>query len=114
MRAPAVEPRKKFLKLLALVARNVVQLEQLANLGELETQALAAQRELQPHSIAVAEDPAGSLARGSEQALVLVEPDGARSDVELSGELGNRIRVAHCASQQMPVLFVKSAYYTFT
>src|SRR5258706_8284216 len=104
MRAPAIEPGKKLLELLALVAGDVVQLEQLADFGEGEAQALAAQGELQAHPATAAEDPVGALPPGTQEALVLVEADGPGAHVKFFGERRDRVGSAHCAAQQCHVI----------
>src|SRR6185503_10360070 len=76
-RAPALQPHQEGLELLLLVARNVVKLEQLADLREGKTETLAAERELETGAIAVAENPGRTGPRGTEKTLVLVEPYGA-------------------------------------
>ena len=79
------------LQLRPLVAAGLVHVDQVADLGEREAQALAAQRELEARALARGVDAALAVAPRREQALGLVEADGARRDVELRGQLADRI-----------------------
>src|SRR5215470_2164238 len=78
-------------QLLHAGAVDLVEVEQLLDLGERKAQALAAQDPRQPRAVAAAVEPSQALAARLDQALVLVEADGARRDRELAGELGDAI-----------------------
>src|SRR3990172_10036136 len=97
--APALELGHEFLQLLLLVARQVVEIEKFADLSQAEAEALAAQRELQAHPVAAAEEAVRAFPAGGEQALILVMPDGAGGDVEFRGKLSDGKGVCHCAMQ---------------
>src|SRR5262249_28334098 len=99
-RPSPLELAQEFLELLALVPRDIVQLEQLADLRKRESQALAPQGKLEADPVAAAEDPGGAFPAGADQPLVLVEADRACGHFELRGELGYRISFRHCAMQQ--------------
>src|SRR5258706_8469064 len=74
-----------------LVRRRIVELQHLAYLGEGEAEPLAAQYQLQAHPVALGIDAPRAVARGAEQAFVLVEADGAMSHVELARKLGDAV-----------------------
>src|SRR5258706_7256093 len=74
-----------------LVRRRIVELQHLAYLGEGEAESLAAQYQLQAHPVALGIDAPRAVARGAEQAFVLVEADGAMSHVELARKLGDAV-----------------------
>src|SRR5690348_4950586 len=78
------------LELRAVVAAGLVHVDQLADFGEGEPQALAAQRELEPGAVPRRIDAPLALAPRREQALGLVEADRARRDVELLREFADR------------------------
>jgi hypothetical protein len=89
-RLVALEQRQEALELRPVVAARLVHVDQLANLGKRQAQALAAQRELEARAVALRVDPALSGAARREQPLVLVEADRARGDVELARQLSDR------------------------
>src|SRR5258706_10624817 len=74
-----------------LVRRRIVELQHLADLGEGEAEPLAAQYQLQAYPVALGIDAPRAVARGAEQAFVLVETDGAMSHVELACKLGDAV-----------------------
>src|SRR2546421_6210643 len=78
------------LELRPVVASRLVHVDQLADLGEGQAQALAAQRELEARAVARRVDAPLPVAAWREQAAVLVEADGARRDVELARQLADR------------------------
>src|SRR5207302_10403075 len=80
----------KALELRPLVAPGLVHVDQLADLGERQSQALAAQRELEPGAVARRVDAALAIAPRREQPLVLVEADRAGRDVELARQFTDR------------------------
>jgi hypothetical protein len=81
--------RQEALELGALVAPGLVHVDQLADFRQREPEPLAAQGELEAGAIARGVDPARAGAPGSEQAVVLVEADRARRDVELARQLAD-------------------------
>src|SRR6185503_6136706 len=89
--AVLLEHGEEALELRPLVAPRLVHVDQLADLGQRQAEALAAQRELEAGAVARRVDAALAVAARREQALVLVEADGARRDVELARELADRI-----------------------
>src|SRR6267378_3503392 len=76
LRAAGGKRGDEFRELRPLVRRRIVELQHLADLGEGEAEPLAA-----PDAVA----------RGAEQAFVLVEADGAMSHVELARKLGDAV-----------------------
>src|SRR6516164_1567206 len=82
---------QKLAQLLHARAIDLVEIEQLLDLGERETEPLAAQDPAQPHAVVRAVEPRQALAPGLDQPLVLVEANGARGDRELAGELGDAV-----------------------
>src|SRR3989442_5484317 len=78
------------LELRPLVAPRLVHVDQLADLGERQAEALAAQRELEARAVARRVDAPLAVAPRREQSLVLVEADRARRDVEFAPELADR------------------------
>src|SRR5579859_7347624 len=78
-------------QLRALVASRLVHVDQLANLRQRQAEPLAAQRQLQARAVAQGVDAALALAPRREQALVLVEADRARGDVEFAREVPDRV-----------------------
>src|ERR1700704_3587976 len=74
-----------------LVRRRIVELQHLAYLGEGEPEPLAAQDQLQAHPVALGINAPRAVAPGAEEALVLVEADGAMSHVELARKLGDAV-----------------------
>lgn len=89
------EPRE----LPAVALARIVEVEDLADLGEREPEPLAAQDQLDAGPLALAVDPRLAGAPGREQPLVLVEPDRARRQRELGGELRDRVLgVAACGA----------------
>ena len=88
-------------QLLHAGAVDLVEVEQLADLGEREAQPLAAQDPAQPRAVAGSVQPRQALAARLDQPLVLVEADGARRDRELAGEFGDAVdalAVARCGA----------------
>ena len=77
-------------------AVDLVEVEQLADLGQREAQPLAAQDPAEPRAVAGAVQPGQALAARLDQALVLVEADGARRDRELAGEFGDAVDALRC------------------
>ncbi len=84
-----------------LIARaiDVIEVEQLLDLGEREAEPLATQDPAKPGAVADAVQPGQPLAARLDQPLVLVEPDGARGDRELAGELGDAVD-ARCVARR--------------
>src|SRR5436190_2927662 len=78
-------------QLLQAGAVDLVEVEQLLDLGEREAEPLAAQDPAEPHPVVRAVEPRQSLAARLDQPLVLVEADGARGDGELAGQLGDAV-----------------------
>src|SRR6185312_5182879 len=83
-------------ELAALVARHLVHVEELADLGEREAQALAPQDQLQPDPLALAVDAHAPRALRRQQALVLVEADRARGQREFLREGRDRVGGMAC------------------
>jgi hypothetical protein len=81
--------REEALELRALVAPGLVHVDQLADLGQREAEALAAQGQLEAGTVARRVDAALAVALRREQALVLVEADRARRDVELARQFAD-------------------------
>jgi hypothetical protein len=80
-------------------AVDLIEVEELADLGQREAEPLAAQDPRQPRAIAGAVEPGQALATRLDQAFILVEANGARRDRELAGEFGDAVdalRVARC------------------
>src|SRR5258706_9364098 len=91
LRAAGGKRGDELLQLRPLVRRRIVELQHRADLGEGEAEPLAAQYQLQAHPVALGIDAPRALARGAEQAFVLVEADGAMSHVELARKLGDAV-----------------------
>jgi hypothetical protein len=70
----------------------VVELKQLLDVGERETQPLAAEDKLKPRPVAGAVDAIAADALRREQAAILVEADGAVRQLELGAEIADRIK----------------------
>src|SRR5438445_9009149 len=85
-----VQDLAEALELRPLVAPRLVHVDELADLGEGEPEALAAQRELEARTVARRVDAPLARAARREEALVFVKPDGARGDVELARECADR------------------------
>src|SRR5437763_8793730 len=98
--AVALEHLAEALELRPLVAAGLVHVDQLADLGERQPESLAAQRELEPRAITQRVDAPLALAPRREQALVFVEADGARGDVELFRQLADRELASLLAARQ--------------
>ena len=77
-----------------LGAVGVVEAQVVGDVAQRKAEALAAQDQDQPGAVAAAEDAGGADPLGREQALGLVEADGAGRDAELAGEVGDREQVA--------------------
>ena len=89
---------RKRSRLRGRVLRRLVHVDQLAHLRQRQTEPLAAQRQLEARAVARridARQARAAAARGGEDALVLVEADRARSDVEFARELGDRVLRRH-------------------
>ena len=97
--AMAFEFKQQGLELRVLFVRVVVEVEQFADLGEAETQALAAQRELESHAIAVAEEPVGALALRVQQAFFFIVAESTRGDAKLFCQIRYRVYCGHGAMQ---------------
>ena len=69
----------------------VIEVEEIADLGQAETDAFSPEDQLQPRAVAAAVDAGLSLAGGMKQAAVLIEAQGAGGDAELEAELADRI-----------------------
>ena len=83
---------------LANLARlGVVEFDDLADLGQRKPQPLATQDELEAGAVAGRLDPGLATPLGHQQALVLVEPDRPRGDVEFLGQIGDREDLGHRA-----------------
>src|SRR5882762_5249757 len=80
----------KALELRPLVASRLVHVDQLADLGERQAEALAAQRKLEPRAVAQRVDAPLAVAARRKQSLVLVKADGTRGDIELAREFADR------------------------
>src|SRR5512145_1342042 len=89
-RLVGLKHREEALELWPLVAPGLVHVDEVADFGEREAEPLAAERELEPRAVARRIDAALAFAAGREQALILVEADCARGDVELARELADR------------------------
>src|SRR5919197_2420026 len=89
--APAVRLQHlaKALELRPLVAPRLVHVDQLADLGERETEALAAQGELEARAVARGVNAPLAVTARCEQPLVFVEADRARCDIELAREFAD-------------------------
>src|SRR5678815_4465838 len=85
------EHGEEALELRPLVPAGLVHVDQLADLGKRQSEALAAQGQLETGAIARGVDSPLPVAARRDQALVLVEADGARRDLELARELADRI-----------------------
>src|SRR5882672_7154171 len=91
LRAAGGERGDELRELRPLVRRRIVELQHLTYLGEGEAEPLAAQDQLQSYPVALGIDAPRAVAPGAEQALVLVEADGAMSHVELARKLGDAV-----------------------
>src|SRR5262245_23064630 len=85
-----LEHREEALELRPLVAPRLVHVDQLADLGQREPEALAAQRELEARAVARRIDAPLAIAARREQALRLVEADRARRNVEFARQVADR------------------------
>jgi len=83
------EDREEARQLRPLVAPRLVHVDQFADLGQRQAEALAAQRQFQARAVARRIDAALAGALGREQAVVLVEADRARRDVEFARQLAD-------------------------
>jgi hypothetical protein len=97
--AAALQFPQKFSKLTFLIARNIVQLEQLSDFVQAETQSLAAERELEADTIAICENTTETVAFGIQEPLVFVVPYRASGDTKFFGQLRNTEGRLHCAAQ---------------
>src|SRR5690606_31813667 len=73
----------------AAVCALVVHIDEVQDLGELQAQPPAPQGELEPCAIAGPIDAVAALAARADDALVLVETDGAWCDRELARQFGD-------------------------
>src|SRR5262245_21919754 len=96
--APALElgdvqaaAAQKLAQLLHAGAIDLVEVEQLLDLGEREAEAVAAQDPRQPRTVAGAVKSRQPMAARLDQPLLLVEADGARRDGELARQFGDAI-----------------------
>ena len=83
--------------------------EDVGDLGQGEAEPPAAQDELQPDPVAVAEDPGRARALRRQQALVLVEPDRAQRRAELRGELADRPGPVGHGRESMAYVYVSGS-----
>src|SRR5215471_15605306 len=90
-RAPVGEHLQEFDELRPLVACGRVNVEELADLGERETEALTAQDELDARALALAVDSRLALAPWRDESLILVESNRPRRQRELLREVGDGI-----------------------
>ena len=72
------------------VARRLVHVDQVLDLGEREAEALAAQRQPQARAVARGVDALAAAAPRREQAAVLVEADRAGGQIEFARQLADR------------------------
>src|SRR5262245_31111766 len=86
-----LEHREEALELRPLVAPRLVHVDQLADLGQRQTEPLAAQGELEARAVPRRVDAPLAVAARRDQPLVFVEADGARRDLELARELADRV-----------------------
>src|ERR1700676_233521 len=82
---------QEFDQLRPLPLGRLVKVEQLADLAQRKAEALAAQNQLDAHSLALGVDAPLSRAPRGKQAFTLVEADRARREREFLGELGNAV-----------------------
>jgi len=87
--AALVDVADQILELTPFAGLIVVEVEHVGDLGQGETEPFAAQDQLQPHPVPVVEDPCRPGSFRSEQAAVLVEPDGAQRGVEFCRKFAN-------------------------
>jgi len=87
--AALVDIADQVLQLTAFAGLVVVEVEYVGDLGQGETEPLAAQDQLQPHPVPVVEDPRRAGSFRSEQTTILIEPDGAQRGVELRREFAD-------------------------
>src|SRR5262249_22674451 len=80
-------------ELRALVTGRRVDVEQLADLGECQSEPLAAQDQFDPCALALAVDPRSTFAARRKQPLVFVESDRSRGEREFLGKVVIRIGV---------------------
>ncbi len=69
----------------------IIEVDHLANLGQAETDPLAAQNPRQPRAVAPRIDAGQTLPFRRDQPFILIESQGAGSDAELLGKVGNTI-----------------------
>src|SRR6185312_5485275 len=79
--------------LLQVIGIGVVEVEQLLDVGQREAQALAAQDELEAGAVARAIDALAPDALRRQQAMILVEADGAVRQRQLARQIADRIKV---------------------
>src|SRR5215469_12266217 len=79
-------------QLLDMVRVDVIEIEQLLDVGQREAQALSAQDELEPYPVAMAVDAIAADASRRQQAVILIKADGAMRDRELAREVADRIK----------------------
>ncbi|MNI92352.1 hypothetical protein D3C73_1501300 [compost metagenome] len=81
-------------ELLEVTAAGIVELDQFTAFGQRETDALATQYQLQADLVACRIDALQATALRAEQALFLIETDGAGGDVQLAGQVGDTVGLA--------------------
>ncbi len=89
--ALAAHHREQRLELSGVVG-DVVQLDDRLRLGDRQSDPPAPQRQRQAGAVALVEHAPLAVARGLDDAVLLVEADGAQADAELVGELADRPR----------------------
>ena len=92
-----VDARDQQLELPRLARRFLVHVNDLADLGDGETEPLAAQDLLDEMAVGGAEQARAPAAHRRDQPLVLVEPQRTRRDAEFAGQFGDGVVVAHRA-----------------
>ncbi|MNL66275.1 hypothetical protein D3C87_1907140 [compost metagenome] len=79
------------IELFTVAAAGVVELDQLAAFGQGKANALAAQDQLQADFVPGRVNALQTTAFRAEQALLFIEADGPRGDVQLAGQVGNAV-----------------------
>jgi hypothetical protein len=84
------------LKLYPVTGRSVVHIDQFANFRKGQAQTFAAQRELEPHAIAIPVYPASARPLRRQQSLVFVKADRPGRQSEFPRQICNRVcNLAH-------------------
>src|SRR6267154_931010 len=81
-------------KLFRLGGINVVEIEKFLDLAQAKPELLAAQDQDHARSIALRVHAIVPGAPGRDEALVLIEPDGACGHAQVEGQLGHRIELS--------------------